>query len=40
MTEKEMAAFDKKIKALSLKISKTKNEYDFLVNQMSALIEL
>ena len=39
MTEKEMAALDKKIKALRLKISKTKDEYDSLVEQLSAMIE-
>ena len=39
MTEKEMAALDKKIEALMPKNSKAKKEYDDLVGRMSELIE-
>ncbi len=39
MTEKEMAALDKKIEALMPKISKAKKEYDDLIGRMSELIE-
>ena len=39
MTEKEKAALDKKIEALKPKISKAKEEYDSLIEQLSGLLE-
>ena len=38
MTSKETAALDKKIEALGYKISKAKERYDGLIEQMSELV--
>ena len=38
MTEKEIAALDKKIKALEPKLFKAKDAYDALLEQMSSLL--